>query len=77
MIALVFSCTCQSSGSANMDDLLEHLGRYGIELGPDDRESSSLVTTLRALGLVLDSPDAEGGMALVPPFEVVDSASAN
>ena len=77
VIALVFCCTCQSSGSANMDDLLEHLGRYGIELGPDDRESSSLVTTLRALGLVLDSPDAEGGMALVPPFEVVDSASTN
>ena len=56
-----------------MDDLLDHLGRYGVELDPDNRESSSLVKTLRSLGLVLDSPDAEGGMALVSPFNVLKS----
>ena len=27
--------------------------------------------TLRNLGLVLDSPDAEGGMVLINPFELM------
>ena len=69
VIALVHGCTKNLAGKANMDDLLEHLGWYGIELSQDNSEQSSLVTTLRALGLVLDSPDAEGGMALVQPLE--------
>jgi hypothetical protein len=72
VIALVYCCTQGSPGNANMDDLLEHLERYGIELDPDNREVSSLVATLRGLGLVLDSPDAEGGMALISPFEKAD-----
>ena len=69
VIALVHSCTKNLAGKANMDDLLDHLGRYGIDLSQDNREDSSLVATLRGLGLVLDSPDAEGGMALVEPLE--------
>ena len=69
VIALVHSCTSRGVMNANMDDLVNHLRRYGFGLEQDEREKSSLVGTLRALGLVLDSPDAEGGMVLVRPFE--------
>jgi hypothetical protein len=49
--------------------LCQHLGFYGIDVDRDDIAKSDLGRKLRMLGLVLDSPDAESGMLLVPPFE--------
>jgi hypothetical protein len=45
------------------------LARYGLDVDRDDVSKSELGRRLRMLGLVLDSPDAESGMLLVPPFE--------
>ena len=53
--------------------LCEHLAWYGIDVSVDDIAKSDLGRKLRVLGLVLDSPDAESGMLLVPPFAVVDT----
>jgi hypothetical protein len=69
VLTLVHTCTHDKPGSSNIEDLFMHLGRYGIELTIQDLKSSSLERTLRSLGLVVDSPDAEGGMALLSPFE--------
>jgi hypothetical protein len=46
----------------------EHLTSYGLDLGMDEISNGDLGKKLRMLGLVLDSPDAESGMLLVPPF---------
>jgi hypothetical protein len=69
VLTLVHTCTHGKPGSSNIEDLFMHLSRYGIELTIQDLKSSSLERTLRSLGLVVDSPDAEGGMALLSPFE--------
>lgn len=69
VLTLVHSCTHEKSGTSNIEDLFMHIRRYGIELTVQDITSSSLEKTLRNLGLVVDSPDAEGGMVLLSPFE--------
>jgi hypothetical protein len=38
--------------------------------------SSEIGKELRMLGLILDSPDAESGILLVPPFETVADGAA-
>jgi hypothetical protein len=50
--------------------LATHLSSYGIEFDMHGLNESDLGRQLRMLGLVLDSPDAESGMLLVPPFAV-------
>lgn len=69
ILTLVHACTHGKLGSSNIEDLFLHISKYGIELTIQDLMSSSLERTLRSLGLVVDSPDAEGGMALLSPFE--------
>ncbi|MBU71683.1 MAG: hypothetical protein CMN81_06155 [Spongiibacter sp.] len=69
VLTLVHACTHEKSGTSNIEDLFMHIRRYGIELTIQDITSSSLERTLRNLGLVVDSPDAEGGMVLLSPFE--------
>jgi hypothetical protein len=44
------------------------MAAYGIVVDHRKIDSNELGTQLRMLGLVLDSPDAESGMLLVPPF---------
>ena len=69
VLTMVHSCTHEKSGTSNIEDLFMHIRGYGIELTIQDITSSSLERTLRNLGLVVDSPDAEGGMVLLSPFE--------
>lgn len=69
ILALVYACSCDGSGMRTVEDLCEHLGQYGIRISPDEIAGSKLGKSLRTLGLVLDSPDAEGGMVLLNPFE--------
>ncbi len=69
ILAIVYACSCEGRGIRTVEDLCEHLGQYGIRISPDEVAGSKLGKSLRTLGLVLDSPDAEGGMVLLNPFE--------
>jgi hypothetical protein len=71
VLSLVHACTHARVGTTNVEDFISHMSEYGIDIGGKEVERSSLGTTLRNLGLVLDSPDAEGGMAIISPFETV------
>lgn len=70
ILALVCCCTNDGTGTRTVEDLCNHLAAYGIKISPDDVADSSLGASLRTLGLVLDSPDAEGGMVLLDPFQL-------
>lgn len=67
-LALVHCCTYGARGPRTVEDFCRHVSQYGIEVRSQDVASNDLGKTLRNLGLVLDSPDAEGGMVLVSPF---------
>lgn len=69
VLALVHCCTNLAKGPRTVEDFCKHLSNYGIEIRAQDVPRSDLGQTLRNLGLVLDSPDAEGGMVLVSPFK--------
>jgi hypothetical protein len=69
VLALVHCCLREAAGPRSVQRLCQHLGWYGIDVDRDDIAKSDLGRKLRMLGLVLDSPDAESGMLLVPPFE--------
>ena len=71
VLALVHACTHNARGPRTIDNLCQHLGEYGIEIDAQEVADSMLGQTLRNLGLVLDSPDAEGGMVLINPFELM------
>lgn len=71
VLMLVHGCTHKARGPRTVEDLCRHLAGYGIEARAQDVVRMDLGKTLRNLGLVLDSPDAEGGMVLVSPFKAV------
>ncbi|MGA8938513.1 MAG: hypothetical protein WB439_05035 [Acidobacteriaceae bacterium] len=70
LLALVHCCLRQYRGPRSVRHLSEHLSLYGITLSVDNISASELGKELRMLGLILDSPDAESGILLVPPFEL-------
>jgi len=76
VLSLVHSCTHGARGPKTIDNFCQHLGEYGIEISAQEVSDSMLGKTLRNLGLVLDSPDAEGGMVLVNPFENISGVAA-
>jgi len=55
-------------GPRSIQRLVQHLAAYGVAVDRNDIADSDLGHQLRMLGLVLDSPDAESGMLLLPPF---------
>ena len=69
ILALVHCCLRDAAGPRSIQKLCQHLGLYGIGIHRDDVNASDLGRKLRTLGLVLDSPDAESGMLLIPPFD--------
>lgn len=69
VLAVVHCCLRGAAAPRSVQRLCQHLGWYGIDVDRDDIAKSDLGRKLRMLGLVLDSPDAESGMLLVPPFE--------
>lgn len=73
ILTLVHCCTSDGTGIRTVESLCNHLAAYGIRVGADEVTSSDLGTSLRALGLVIDSPDAEGGMVLLEPFGMTNS----
>ena len=54
-----------------------HLGEYGVIVDKRDIARNDLGHQLRMLGLVLDSPDAESGMLLLPPFYTSKATQRN
>jgi hypothetical protein len=68
VLAMVHCCLHEVDGPRSIQRLGLHLGSYGIEFDLHSVNESTLGRQLRMLGLVLDSPDAESGMLLIPPF---------
>lgn len=71
-IALVHCSLAGVAGPRSVHRLAQHLAGYGIMMDHRDIPQNELGHQLRMLGLVLDSPDAESGMLLVPPFRSAD-----
>jgi len=69
ILALVHCCLRDAAGPRSIQKLCQHLAAYGIRVDRDNVTTGDLGRKLRMLGLVLDSPDAESGMLLVPPFD--------
>lgn len=68
ILALVHCALAGTTGPRSVRRLTQHLAGYGIIVDYQDIPTNDLGHQLRMLGLVLDSPDAESGMLLVPPF---------
>lgn len=68
VLALVHCALAGTSGPRSIHRLGQQLGAYGIAIDRHDMAGNDLGHQLRMLGLVLDSPDAESGMLLLPPF---------
>jgi hypothetical protein len=68
VLAMAHCCLHEVKGPRSVQRLATHLASYGIEFDLHGLNDSDLGRQLRMLGLVLDSPDAESGMLLVPPF---------
>ncbi|QQO34299.1 hypothetical protein JJC00_00825 [Bradyrhizobium diazoefficiens] len=71
VLALVHCSLAGLAGPRSVHRLAQHMAAYGIAVDHRDIAQNDLGHQLRMLGLVLDSPDAESGMLLVPPFAVV------
>lgn len=70
VLAMTHCCLHEVNGPRSVQRLAKHLSSYGIEFDLNGLNDSDLGRQLRMLGLVLDSPDAESGMLLVPPFAI-------
>jgi hypothetical protein len=63
-------CTAvQSNGPCTIADLIKQLSFYGLEAEIQQDSNSIFYKLLRSLGLVIESPDAEGGMVINSPFK--------
>jgi len=67
IVAMSFCCTSETKGPRTVADLKHHLALYGFNI--ETQQDNNFVRLLRNLNLVLDSPDAEGGMVLLNFFE--------
>jgi hypothetical protein len=67
-LSLVHCSLAGMRGPRSVHRLSQHLAAYGVVVDRRDIAQNDLGHQLRMLGLVLDSPDAESGMLLVPPF---------
>jgi len=76
IITLVHCSLSEMSGPRSVFRLGQHLAAYGIAVDGRDIARNDLGSQLRMLGLVLDSPDAESGMLLLPPFAQLDKGEA-
>lgn len=68
VLAFVHCALSGMGGPRSIHRLGQHLAAYGVVVDRHDIGKNDLGYQLRMLGLVLDSPDAESGMLLLPPF---------
>lgn len=71
VLALVHCALAGMGGPRSIHRLAQHLSAYGVIVDRQDIAQNDLGHQLRMLGLVLDSPDAESGMLLLPPFPAI------
>lgn len=76
VLALVHCSLAGTTGPRSVRRLSQHLAGYGVIVDYQDIATNELGHQLRMLGLVLDSPDAESGMLLVPPFPALKEEAA-
>jgi hypothetical protein len=76
VLALVHCALAGTTGPRSVRRLAQHLAGYGVSVDYRDIATNDLGHQLRLLGLVLDSPDAESGMLLVPPFPLMQDEPA-
>ncbi|WP_319757957.1 hypothetical protein [uncultured Sphaerochaeta sp.] len=67
-MTLTYCCAVESKFPRNIVDFCKHLVSYGVYIHPNDFPTSDLGSTMANLGLILDSPDAEGGMMISSPL---------
>ena len=72
VLSHVFACAKENLGTINLSQLLAHIGSYGLKVELGDGSSADLEKTLRKMGLLIDSPDAEGGQVVLCPFELAE-----
>ncbi len=69
-LLLMVHCTvARSNGPCTIADLIQQLSFYGLEAEIQQDSNSIFYKLLRSLGLVIESPDAEGGMIINSPFK--------
>lgn len=68
LLAIVHCALAGVNTPRSIHCLSQHLYHYGIANDRNDIARNELGRQLRMLGLILDSPDAESGMLLLPPF---------
>ena len=68
VLSFVHCALAGSNGPRSIQRLVKHFSSYGLIIDRNDIVRNDLGHQLRMLGLVLDSPDAESGMLLLPPF---------
>lgn len=74
LLAMVHCCLREAAGPRSVQRLRDHLEWYGVQIDLDNMSGGDLGRKLRMLGLVLDSPDAESGMLMIPPFSSSSSS---
>lgn len=77
VLALVHCSLSGMTGPRSVFRLGQHMAAYGIAVDGRDIARNDLGAQLRMLGLVLDSPDAESGMLLLPPFAQINKDTNN
>ncbi len=77
VLAIVHCALSGMGGPRSVRRLAQHLAEYGVIVDLHDIARNDLGYQLRMLGLVLDSPDAESGMLLLPPFTTTAAVRAN
>lgn len=75
VLAMTHCTLYKAAGPRSIQKLINHMKWYGMEIRIDHVVSGDLGVTLRQLGLVLDSADAESGMLLEKPFEDFQAGS--
>jgi hypothetical protein len=73
LLLMVHCTTTLTNGPCTIGDLVEHLSKYGLEADFHQNNSNYFYKLLRSLGLVIDSPDAEGGMIIISPLHSPNS----
>ncbi|MAT09896.1 MAG: hypothetical protein CMM02_02715 [Rhodopirellula sp.] len=68
-ILSMVACCSRAGQQATVVDLSNQLLKFGINADVRELSEGKLGKQLRGLGLVVDSPDAEGGMVISLPFK--------
>jgi hypothetical protein len=71
ILTMVYCCSFGHEQNRTVNDLMAHLELYGLNISQGEFEASSFLKTLMTLQIIGDSPDAEGGMIIINPFEKV------